>query len=52
MFINDTDLFTRFVDTFFVPVHRWEASLSLMQRKISPSNTALFSGKIKKGCFY
>lgn len=52
MFINDTDLFTRFVDTFFVPVHRWETSLSLMQRKISPSNTALFSGKIKKGCFY
>lgn len=49
MFINDTDLFTRFVDTFFVPVHRWDASLSLMQRKISPSNTALFSGKIKKG---
>lgn len=44
MFINDTDLFTRFVDTFFV-LHRWEASLSLMQRKISRSNTAVFSGK-------
>lgn len=48
MFINDTDLFTRFVDTFFV-LHRWEASLSLMQRKISRSNTAVFSGKKKRG---
>lgn len=48
MFINDTDLFTRFVDTFFV-LHRWEASLSLMQRKISRSNTAVFSGKKKGG---
>lgn len=50
MFINDTDLFTRFVDTFFV-LHRWEASLSLMQRKISRSNTAVFSGKKKGGVF-
>lgn len=49
MFINDTDLFTRFVDTFFVPVHRWEASLELMQRKLSPSNTAVFSGKRGRG---
>lgn len=48
MFINDTDLFTRFVDTFFV-LHRWEASLSLMQRKISRSNTAVFSGKKRGG---
>lgn len=45
MFINDTDLFTRFVDTFFLFFIDGRLPYKLMQRKISRSNTAVFSGK-------
>lgn len=48
MFINDTDLFTRFVDTFFV-LHRWEASLSLMQRKLVVQILLYFQEKKRGG---
>lgn len=51
MFINDTDLFTRFVDTFFLFFIDGRLPYKLMQRKISRSNTAVFSGKKKGGVF-